>query len=177
MQHRENPDTEMSCPLPGTGHCAQPGTGQCCVTSTLAHDAAAGDMVTWGHDGDMKHRQGTCRTGNSGYPGTKEPTLQIVLSLHDCCMLTALCRPHSGSVRGGGARRTATLALVAVWRPVRGERGAARVAPRVRRTSADVRGAGETTPAQQQQSPTPERSYCYTAVLLWFLMPVEIIET
>ena len=56
--------------------------------------------------------------------------LQIVLSLHDCCMLTALCRPHStaGSVRGGGARRTATLTLVAVWRPVRGGsyRGAAR---------------------------------------------------
>ena len=82
-------------------------------------------------------------------------------------MLTALCRPHSGSVRGGGARRTATLALVAVWRPVRGERRAAGVAPRVRRTSADgARCGGDNTGTAAAVSNTGEVILLHCGVIM-----------
>ena len=176
----------MSCPLPGTGHCAQPGTGQCCVTSHTSTlccsrgQCGHGDMMgTWWDGGDMNHRQGTCRTGNSGYPGTKEPTLQIVLSLHDC--MTAACSLHSADLTApvSGAAAPGALLRSRWWRS--GARCAGSGAQLEWRRACGgrqltVRGAGETTPAQQQ-SPTPERSYCYTAVFLWFLMPVAIIET
>ena len=121
----------------------------------------------------MNHRQGTCRTGNSGYPGTKEPTLQIVLSLHDC--MTAACSLHSADLTAAVSGVAAPGALLRSrwWRS--GARCAGSGAQLEWRRACGgrqltVRGAGETTPAQQQQSPTPERSYCYTAVLLWFLV-------
>ena len=88
---------------------------------------------------DMNHRQETCRTGNAGYSGTKE---QIVLSLHDCCMLTALCRPHSSQPAVSGVVAPGALLRSRWWRSGARCAGDRIVAPRVRRTSADgaVRG-------------------------------------
>ena len=111
-----------------------------------------------------------CRAGNAGHPGTKEPKLQI-LSLHDC--MTAACSLHSADL-------TAHRQCPGWWRQAHcyahvggglapGARGIVSWRRACGGHQLTVCGAGETTPAQQQ-SPTPERSDCYTAVLLWFLM-------
>ena len=113
---------------------------------------------------DMNHRQETCRTGNAGYSGTKE---QIVLSLHDCCMLTALCRPHSRQCPGwwrqahcyarvGGGLAPGARGIVS-WRRACGGH------------QLTVRCGGDNT-GTAAVSNTGEGSYCYTALLLWFLM-------